>query len=229
MAYELTIKNTGNFTNPKLNELTNEMSTAIMAVGAMAEKTKILCAKHLATIDAEELAKEDGFENAVEFAMETMSMSKSNAYAYIQVGRAIRLNQVPEVDKDGNAFTFTKLRALCKVKNVEKLTEAVNNGEINAEMSDDEISATADSINPPKKVKTARPEKRYVWDIVGEDSQTADMSKTDLIALMANNGIQYIGEIKNDDDTYLVAINAFGYPMMYHRGDEVKKVVESEK
>ena len=227
MAYELTIKKTATFQNPKLATLTDEMSNAIMAVGALAEKTKRLCARHLSTIDAEKLYENDGFESSVDFCKEVMGMSQSNAYAYMQVGRAVNTGTVPTADKDGNEFNFTQLRRLCSVKDKKVLDEAVKEGTFNAEQSDKEMADVVEEVQPKKERKSLA-EKRYTWEIVGTDEETVDMTKTDVIALFAGMGYQYLGELKSDDDVYLCSIGSDGFPVMYRRGTEVKKVVESK-
>lgn len=228
MAYELTIKKSATFANPELNALADEMQSAISAVGAMAERAKILCAKHIHTIDSKELYKEDGFESAVDFCKSVMGMSQSNAYAYIQVGREINSGRLMLNDANGNEFTFTQLRALAGIKKVDALAEGVNSGELNANMTEKEIKEAISTIQPKKERKPA-PEKRFVWEIVGEGEETADMTKTELIAQMNESGMQFLGELKSDEVLYICAIDAGGFPVMYRRGNEVKKVVESEK
>lgn len=227
MAYELTIKKFGTFQNTRLEELTNEMASAISAVGAMAERTRVLCARNLNTIEKDELFKADGFESAKEFAKSVMGMSESNAYAYLQVGRALNLEQIPTTDANGKDFTFTQLRSLCAVKDVKKLSEAVESGELNADQTANDMDATVQSINPPKKARKPVVEKRYTWEKVGTGEESADASKTELInAIGEHHGI-FLGELKNDEDFYIVAIGEDGYPILYRRGTEVKKVVEA--
>lgn len=228
MAYELTINKNSTFANPELNKLTEEMQDAIIAVGAMAERTKVLCAKHIHTIDSKELYREDGFESAVDFCKSVMGMSQSNAYAYIQVGREVNAERIPLTDANGKEFSFTQLRALCGIKKVEALTSGINNGELNANMSEKDMKEAISTIQPKKERKPA-PEKRFVWEIVGEGEETADISKTELIAQMNESGMQFLGELKSDEVLYICAIDAGGFPVMYRRGNEVKKVVEAEK
>lgn len=229
MAYELTIKQNTAFANPKLAELTAEMAETIMAVGKQAERAKILVAKNLATISAEDLFKDDGFESAVDYAKNVMEMSESNAYAYIQVGREINAGRLPTTDNNGNEFKFTQLRTLCGVKKVEALKEAVNNGDVDANMSDKDVKAVVDTINPAKKPRKAPAEKKFCWEMVGEDDSTIDTTKTELIAQIAKNGGELLGEIKNGEDFYVVYITSGGYPAIFRKGYEVKNVVEGEK
>ena len=228
MAYELTIKKTATFQNYKLEALTAEMNTAIMAVGAMAEKTRILCAKHIHTIDSEELYKEDGFESAKDFCKNVMGMSNSNAYAYIQVGREITAGRVPTADASGKEFTFTQLRSLCAVKDVKKLSEAVESGELNADQTANDMDEAVKSINPAKKPRKPVAEKRYTWEEVGTGEESADATKTELISAIDNHHGVFLGELKCDEDFYIVAIAEDGYPILYRRGTEVKKVVEAK-
>lgn len=227
MAYELIIKKSGTFKNGRLEELTNEMASAISVVGAMAERTRVLCARNLNTIDKDELYKADGFESAKEFAKTVMGMSESNAYAYLQVGRALNLEQIPTQDANGKEFTFTQLRSLCAVKDTKKLTKAVESGELNADQTANDMDAAVQSINPPKKARKPVAEKRYTWEEVGTGNESADASKTELITAIAAHGGQFLGELKTDDEFFIVAIGADGYPILYRRGTEVKKVVES--
>lgn len=229
MAYELTVKQENTFANPKLEQLTKEMADAAMAVGKMAEKAKIMAAKNMAIISAEELYKDDGFASAVEYGMEVLCMSESNAYAYIQVGREINAGRLPTVDSNGNEFKFTQLRTLCGVKKVEALKEAVNNGDVDASMSDKDVKAVVDTINPAKKPRKAPAEKKFMWEMVGEDDSTIDTTKTELIAQIAKNGGEFLGEIKNGDDFYVVYITGGGYPAIFRKGYEVKNVVDGEK
>lgn len=228
MAYELTIKKTGTFQNTKLEELTNEMASAISAVGAMAERTRVLCARNLNTIEKDELYKADGFESAKDFAKSVMGMSESNAYAYLQVGRALNLGQIPTQDANGKDFTFTQLRSLCAVKDTKKLSEAVNSGELNADQTANDMDETVKAINPAKKPRKPVAEKRYTWEEVGTGEESAEASKTELVStISANNGV-FLGELKSDDDLYIVAIGEDGYPLLYRRGTEVKKVVDAK-
>lgn len=227
MAYELTVKKSGTFQNARLEELTNEMASAISAVGAMAERTRVLCARNLNTIEKDELYKADGFESAKDFAKSVMGMSESNAYAYLQVGRALNLEQIPTQDANGKDFTFTQLRSLCAVKDTKKLTEAVNAGELNADQTANDMDETVKAINPAKKPRKPVAEKRYTWEEVGTGEESAEASKTELLStISANNGV-FLGELKADDDLYIVAIGEDGYPLLYRRGTEVKKVVEA--
>lgn len=227
MAYELTIKKNATFKNPELNKLTEEMESAIMAVGALAERAKILCAKHIHAIEANELYKEDGFESAVDFCKVVMGMSQSNAYAYLQVGREINSGRLMLNDAKGNEFTFTQLRAMAGIKKAEALTEGVNSGELHSGMTEKEMKEAISSIQP-KKERKPLPEKRFTWEIVGDGEETVDISKTELIAQMNESGMQFLGELKSDDVLYICAIDAGGFPVMYRRGNEVKKVVEAE-
>lgn len=227
MAYELTIKKTTAFQNPKLESLTTEMATAFAAVGAMSEKAKILAARNLNTIEKEELFKEDGFTTAKEFAEKVMCMSESNAYAYLQVGRALNLEQIPTQDANGKNFNFTQLRSLCAVKDSKKLSDAVESGELNAEQTANEMDETVKTLNPPKKPRKPAAEKRFTWEEVGTGNESADASKTELITAIAAHGGQFLGELKNDEEFFIVAIGSDGYPILYRRGTEVKKVVES--
>lgn len=229
MAYELTIKQNTAFTNPKLAELTAEMAETIMAVGKQAERAKVLVAKNLATISADELFKDDGYESAVDYARQVLEMSESNAYAYIQVGREINAGRLPTVDSNGNEFKFTQLRTLCGVKKVEALKEAVDNGDVDASMSDKDVKAVVDTINPAKKPRKAPAEKKFMWEMVGEDDSTIDTTKTELIAQIAKNGGEFLGEIKNGEDFYVVYITSGGYPAIFRKGYEVKNVVDGEK
>lgn len=229
MAYELTIKQNTAFTNPKLAELTAEMAETIMAVGKQAERAKVLVAKNLATISADELFKDDGYESAVDYAKQVLEMSESNAYAYIQVGREINGGRLPTVDSNGNEFKFTQLRTLCGVKKVEALKEAVDNGDVDASMSDKDVKAVVDTINPAKKPRKAPAEKKFMWEMVGEDDSTIDTTKTELIAQIAKNGGEFLGEIKNGEDFYVVYITSGGYPAIFRKGYEVKNVVDGEK
>ena len=227
MAYELTIKKNATFQNPKLESLTSEMNTAIIAVGAMAERTRILCAKHINTIEAEELYKDDGFESAKDFCKSVMGMSESNAYAYIQVGREINSGRVPTTDANGKEFTFTQLRSLCAVKDVKKLSDAVESGELNADQTANDMDETVKSINPPKKARKPVAEKRYTWEEVGTGEESTDATKTELINAIGEHHGVFLGELKSDDDFYIVAIGEDGYPILYRRSTEVKKVVDS--
>lgn len=227
MAYELTIKKTATFQNPKLASLADEMGNAIMVAGSLAERTKILCARHLSTIDAEKLYENDGFESALDFCKKVMGMSQSNAYAYMQVGRAVNTGTVPTTDKDGNEFNFTQLRRLCSVNDKKVLYEAVNDGTFNASQSDKEMADVVEEVQPKKERKSPA-EKRYTWELVGDGEETEDFSKTEIIALFAEREYQYLGELKSGDDIYLCAIDCAGYPVMYRRGTEVKKVVETK-
>lgn len=227
MAYELTVKKSGTFQNARLEELTNEMASAISAVGAMAERTRVLCARNLNVIEKDELFKADGFESAKDFAKSVMGMSESNAYAYLQVGRALNLEQIPTQDANGKEFTFTQLRSLCAVKDTKKLAEAVEAGELNADQTANDMDETVKAINPAKKPRKPVAEKRYTWEEVGTGEESAEASKTELLStISANNGV-FLGELKADDDLYIVAIGEDGYPLLYRRGTEVKKVVEA--
>lgn len=227
MAYELTIKRTATFQNPKLENLTAEMASAFAAVGAMSEKAKILAARNLNTIENEGLYKDDGFATAKEFAEKVMCMSESNAYAYLQVGRALNLDQIPTQDANGKNFNFTQLRSLCAVKDSKKLTEAVDSGDLNADQTANEMDETVKTLNPPKKARKPVAEKRYTWEEVGTGNESADASKTELITAIAAHSGQFLGELKTDEEFFIVAIGADGYPILYRRGTEVKKVVEA--
>lgn len=226
-TFELSVKNHNTFANSRLNELTQDMEASILAVGAMAERTKILIAKHLHTIDAEKLADED-FQNTIEYCESVLGMSKANAYAYIQVGRAIHTETVPLIDGNGNEFNFTQLRALCAVKSIKALNEAIDSGEISTEMTGKELEEKAREMNPKRKT-AVRKEKRFIWDYVGEEDPTTDMSKTEILASLAEQGCEVLGEIKTDSGFYICAISGSGYPVIVHQGEEVKKVVEGEK
>ena len=227
MANEIIITRKGNFANATLNSLVMEMEDAFAVVGIAAERAKIKAAENLSIISAEELYKEDGFETYIDFAKEVCGLSQSNAYAYAQVGRELRAGRIPEEDANGTKFTFTQLRALCGIKSPEKLAENVASGILSADMTEKEIKEEVDNIQP-KKARKQAPEKRFTWEIVGEGAETEDMSKTELIASMAEGGYQFIGEIKNDGDTYIVAIDVGGYPAMWKKGNEVKKVVDAK-
>lgn len=227
MAYELTIKKSATFQNPKLETLTSEMATAFAAVGAMNEKARILAARNLNIIERDELYKEDGFESAKVFAKIVMCMSDSNAYAYLQVGRALNLEQIPTQDANGKDFTFTQLRSLCAVKDSKKLTEAVEAGDLNADQTANEMDETVKTLNPPKNPRKPVAEKRYTWEEVGTGEESADASKTELVSAISTNHGVFLGELKSDDDLYIVAIGEDGYPLLYRRGTEVKKVVEA--
>lgn len=228
MKNEMTIKQNTAFANPHLEKLTCELRDAFAVAGRTAEKARIKLATTLAIIEDEKLYKDDGFDSAKDYAMQIVGISESNAYAYIQVGHAINSASVVLTDAKGNEFTFSQLRAICGIKDTKARLEATANGNITADMTKDDIEATAKSINPEKKQRKAPAEKRYVWSIVGEDDQTADMSKTELIAKLSENGGQFLGELSNDGDKYIVAIAPNGYPVIYMQGEQVKAVVDAK-
>lgn len=228
MAHELTIRKTATFQNPKLESLTTEMASAFAAVGIMGERAKVLAARNLYIIDTEELYKDDDFTSAKEFAKVVMGLSESNAYAYVQVGREITAERVPTKDANGKEFTFTQLRSLCAVKDVKKLSEAVGSGDLNADQTANEMDETVKTLNPPKKPRKPVAEKRYLWEDVGTGEESADATKTEIITHIAENGGTFLGELKSDEDLYLVAIGGDGYPVLYRKGEEVKKVVDAK-
>lgn len=227
MAYELTIKKNGTFKNAELNLITSEMADIIQTVGAMKERAQIQVARHLSTIANKELYKDDGYESAVEFAIDALGMSKANAYAYVQVGNAINEERVPLTDASGNEFNFSQLRALCSVKSAKALQDGVDSGAFSANRTTAEIEEEVKAVNPQRKV-AERKEKRYIWEEVGCDEATADCTKTELLKAIADNGGDVIGELKDDEDFYIVAISQHGAPLLYRRGNQVTKVVESK-
>lgn len=234
MAYELTIKKDSVYQNNELERLTSEMASAISAVGAMAERTKIMCARHLHTIDANELYKEDGFESAKDFAVKVMGMSSANAYAYIQVGREINSDRIPLFDKVGREFNFTQLRALCAIKEPKKLNESIESECITADMSGKEIDDEVRSINPAKKARKAKEEKRFNWYLDGIKGKQDfnDVTESEF-AGYDWQGIEKVSITVKSDDT---ETKVSGYLVMHEgairffaKGEESKEVIDTEK
>ena len=170
MANEL-MATTKNFANTRLNELTQEANAALVAFGAAKELVALSLAKTFHKVDAEEVYKDGGFKNTAEYIVQTFGGSQASAYAYIQVGRAIALKMLPEVDANGNKFSYTQLRAMVAHKNTKELGDWVDSGEIDSETPCKAIEEKVKAGKKPRAAVTKRFRFCYMVDDIDESGK----------------------------------------------------------
>lgn len=157
---ELVAKTQNNtFASPELSKATEDIRNLDLMVRMHIDNAKVEIAKIIANLDDSRAYEKDGFESVIDFGMKVFGWGKSTAQAYNQVGHYINSGK-PIVDKNGNPFNSTQIRAMAGVKDVKALEKAVADGEFTVDMSEDEIIKTRNAINPPKKT-AARKEKEF--------------------------------------------------------------------
>ena len=229
MAYEMTIKRESGmtFTNSRLEELTAQMATAAANSNNARDFANVVFARNLNTIDAEELYKEDGFKDVNDYAEKVCNMPYSTARMYIQVGRELNAGRLPELDANGKRFNLSQLRALAACKKTKSLTEAIESGELSAEVGEKKMTEKVRTINGAKARDVS--EKLYHWEHVGFDEESEAYSKAAFIAEIKAHGMDFLAEFSADDDHYIIAIDSDGLPQLYRRSTQVKKAtVEAE-
>lgn len=210
---------TATFKNERLAALTSELSNVLIVAGKTANAAHLKTAEVFSEIRREKLYEDDGFKNVEEFAAQVYGIQRATALKYCRVGDLLKSGVLP-----ATGYNYTQLCEMCPAE-PKALAEALESGEINADMSKTEIG---EAVKAMKKAGVKRPEALYNWEIVGEEA-TETMTKTELIAHIGNNGGDFIGEVSNDGDHYIVAINSMGCPLMYRRLEKTKsKPIDTE-
>lgn len=148
---ELVAKTQNNtFANPELSKAAEDIRNLDLMVRMHIDNAKVEIARIIANLDNSQAYEKDGFDSVVDFGMKVFGWGKSTAQAYNQVGHYI-ISGKPILDKNGNQFNSTQIRAMAGVKDVKALEKAVAEGEFTVDMSEDEFIKTRNAINPPKK------------------------------------------------------------------------------
>lgn len=230
MAYEMTIKKEVGMTfkNAKLEQLTAEMATASANAVTAREFANVVFARNLHTIEAEDLFAEDGFADMKDYTDRICNMPYSTARMYIQVGRELNSGRLPELDANGRRFNLSQLRAMASCKKEKALAEAIEAGDLSAEVGEKKMVEKVRAINGAKARTVA--EKLYHWEHVGFDDESDAYSKSAFIAEIKAHGMDFLAEFTADDDHYIIAIDGDGLPQLYRRSTQVKKAtVEAEE
>lgn len=200
------------FKNAELNRLTAELNNVRIVAGKAANAAHLKTAEVFSEIRREKLFADDGYANLEDFAAKVYGVQRATALKYCRVGDLLKSGVLPAI-----GYNYTQLCEMCPAE-PKALAEALESGEINSDMSKTEIG---EAVKAMKKAGAKRPEYLYNWEIVGEEA-TETMTKTELIAHIGNNGGDFIGEVSNDGDHYIVAINSMGCPLMYRRLEKTK-------
>lgn len=207
------------FKNERLAKLTSDLSTVLIVAGKTANAAHLKTAEVFSEIRREKLFADDGYANLEDFAAKVYGIQRATALKYCRVGDLLKAGVLPST-----GYNYTQLCEMCPA-DPKALSEALESGEINSDMSKTEIGEAVKSM---KKAGAKRPEALFNWEIVGEEA-TETMTKTELIAHIGNNGGDFIGEVSNDGDHYIVAINSMGCPLMYRRLEKTKsKPIDTE-
>lgn len=201
-----------------LNSAVAEITMLITKAAVDLNNVKINIAETLGKPGMDENAKAEGFKSVADFAQSAFGWSRSNAFAYVQVGKYIAENK-PLVDAKGTKFNFTQLRAMAGTKDLNNLTEAVNDGRYSADMSEDELIEQRNNINPKRK-KTENPPKQYTFYKAG---RAEAIEVTDKAGFIEKHGEPF-HEFKKDGNNFILYLNEKGKPELFYYGKEVLEV-----
>lgn len=217
MAKELTIYSNRTFINPELNEMAKKANNIIAGVMYTTDRAKVESAKIFAEIDSKELFKDDGFTSALDFMMKIFNAPKSTAYQYLQVGRALNLGQIPEKDANGHTFAYSMLTRMVSAVKTKELQEAVESGEITAEMTQKEVDEACEPFRKPRK-KTERKEKE-MQIFCTEDTETP-AAVTTVSHFKELNGEPF-AEFTKDTKHFMLYVDDHGIPTLYYYGGRI--------
>lgn len=122
-------------------------------LGKMTRETVTVIAKELAKVEESKSYKEDGFKSAAEFAESYCGLKHSQAYNFVRWGEAISKPDCPQAIKDMGPSNYAEVKAL----GYEAVQKAVQDNEISADMTQDQLKAYAKAHKPnadkPKVLK----------------------------------------------------------------------------
>lgn len=170
MANELTITS-ATFKNPVLNTLTATANAALTHFGETKNKVYLALATTFAEVEAQQAYKDDGFDSTVDYIMQTFGAGKANAYAYVQVGRAMKNGTIPLLDANGKEFSFTQLRSFVACKDTKALKEAVASGALDSDTTAKECD---DFVRSTKTARTPTAPKKYRFCFIARNSETEE-------------------------------------------------------
>ena len=221
MSKELTIYTNRTFINPELNEMAKKANNIMAGAMYTVDRAKVESAKIFAEIESKELYKDDGFASTLDFLVQVFDASESTAYQYLSVGRELNAGRLPEKDANGNPFAYSMLTRMVSVAKTKGLKEAIDNGEINAEMTQKEVDEATKQFRKPRK-QSERKEKEYqIFDTSDEDEPAAVTT----ISNFKNDNGEPFAEFSKDGAKYMLYVDDKGIPTLYRYN---QKSVEAE-
>lgn len=207
----ITIKET-NFKNATLTQATieiNELGTEVM-------KNFRNIARILADVASNECYKEDGFKNCAEYAMKTFGFKQSFSYNLIAIGK--RFSEANTALADYSATQLIKMLPMSD----EEIENALESGEINADMTAKEIEVAV-KMSRPAKTKN-RKVKKYRFVNMFEDGTIIDTEENFILRTCSDFNH---AKVKVGERTLYVAIDA-EMVSVWERIEEIKETEEKE-
>lgn len=200
------------------NEALQQATEEINQYGTEMLKNVRNIARVLADVSKNECYKEDGFKNCAEYAMETFGFKKSFAYNLISIGK-----RFSEANSELAGYSATQLIEMLPMTDKE-LSEKMESGEINPDMTAKEIREAVKEAKPTKtrnrKVKTFKFKRVGENDIIiAPEEEFKERAFADLC--------KEVQKIKLDERTIYVGIEYmadYEYPVMWEQLEEVKTV-----
>lgn len=212
---ELTITtNKTDFKNPELTEATKK----IIGFGANASAALMEIAKTLATVSANEVYKEDGFNSAQDYAMQTFGFKKAFAYDLVAVGT----RQNSKFALEGYSVSQVKELLPCDPKDLE---EAIENGDINPAMTTKELREASREMRENKRAGTKREPTYLLTEILSNttDGATTEAELSKMQTAVLNVGGMFSSYTENGDK-YVVTVLEDGV----HLYNAVRKPTEKK-
>lgn len=128
---ELTLK------NAQLADSAATIAAVYDKASKMARDTVVKIAKELGKVQKSKSYEEDGFKSAADFAERYCGMKHSTAYNFAAWGRALLEPDCPQAVKDMSPANYAEVKAL----GYDAVKNAVEAGEIRADMTQDELAA----------------------------------------------------------------------------------------
>lgn len=220
---ELTIRtNSFSFENPELNARCNAIAMLHMEQADNLKRIAIEAYR----IDKEKLIPNE-YKNTAEFLMDTFGYGKSFAYDIIAVGR--RIDEV-EMQSVLTEFSLSQLKEMNSLSN-EQITEAVENGEISADMSAKAIREAAKEIKGGKARAKSEPKKYWFIPMDGIALESMDHVQRKCVCATEDdfyNAVTVKGTFTCDGEKYFVTEFVGGLWLTYHRSKNVPAIATVE-
>lgn len=173
------------FISEQLNECTAVIKKAVLDVVTHADLANRTIAKTLALVGANKLYAEDGFNSLADYA-EAIGIKKARAHQLANAGTVYNDDTAPDALKEFTPSKLGELSSLLKDdKTRETVYKAVENGDINANSTQDAIRAYASKVKEESGKKSKKAKKAKDAEVT---TDTPDVREYRLVIDLNSDG-----------------------------------------
>ena len=199
------VVNAKEFKNAELNGYTEQ----VLNIGNDVKKNFYKIASIMCKVQESKCYADDGFKDAISWAMQTFNFKKSFAYNLMKIGRNYLDGESDSTNlpHDGQDFTPNQVARMLPLKSRDKAVELINDGKIAPEMTckeiEDVVKEEVAKTNDSKKSKKVK-------DVVSTHVEFKICSRNGVFyakigreELTINEMMQYLNKLIPDFEDYL--------------------------